>query len=66
MSKMLYYTYILIAIVSLLSTVLCAIWWRNESIYNSDSYTPIEPVLFTLISFAVMIYFINKLFLFID
>jgi hypothetical protein len=66
MSKTLYYTYLIISILSLVSTIINAIWWEHESFRNSNRYTPVEPVLFTLISFVIMVYFINKLFLFID
>jgi O-antigen/teichoic acid export membrane protein len=66
MSKMLYYTYLTISALGLVSTVVCALWWRHESIYSKNSYTPIEPVLFTLLSFAIMVYFLNKLHLFLD
>lgn len=66
MSKLLYYTYLTIVVISLISTVLCALWWRQEatSIYNM--YTPIEPVLCTLLSFFIMSFYLNKLHLFID
>ena len=66
MSKKLYYTYLIISILSLVSTIINAIWWKHESFCHSNRYTPVEPVLFTLISFVIMVYFINKLFLFID
>lgn len=66
MSKFLYYIYLSISVISLISTVLCALWWRHEAIDKHNLYTPIEPVLCTLLSFVVMIYFLNKLHLFID
>ena len=66
MSKILYYTYLTISALALISTVVCALWWRNESITKTNLYTPIEPVLCTLLSFAIMVYFLNKLHLFID
>lgn len=66
MSKMLYYTYLAISTLALVSTVLCALWWRYESTTKTNLYTPIEPVLCTLVSFTIMIYFLNKLHLFLD
>jgi hypothetical protein len=66
MSKLLYYIYISIAVVSLISTVFCALWWRHEAISVYNKYTPIEPILCTLVSFAIMSYYLNKLHLFLD
>lgn len=66
MSKFLYYVYIAISVLSLISTVICALWWRNEAVDKTNMLTPIEPVLCTLLSFLIMIYFLNKLHLFID
>lgn len=66
MSKILYYIYISIIIASLISTALSALWWRQESISLYNIYTPIEPILCTLVSFAIMSYYLNKLHLFVD
>jgi hypothetical protein len=66
MSKILYYIYIAISVLALISTVLCALWWRRESISLYNLYTPVEPILCTLVSFAVMSYYLNKLHLFLD
>ena len=66
MSKLLYYTYLTIVVASLISTVLCALWWRQEAISLYNIYTPVEPILCTLVSFAIMSFYLNKLHLFVD
>lgn len=66
MSKLLYYIYLTISALALVSTVLCALWWRHEAISKFNTYTPVEPILFTLISFGIMSFYLNKLHLFID
>jgi hypothetical protein len=66
MSKFLYYIYLSIAIIGLISTVLSALWWRSEIVDKTNVLTPVEPIFFTLLSFVVMIYCLNKIHLFFD
>lgn len=66
MSKFLYYIYLTLASISLISTVICSLWWRKEIVDKTNMLTPVEPIIFTLLSFIVMIYCLNKIHLFFD